>query len=352
MKTLSLLHTKAAAVVMSLALIAAACGDIDDAKKDVVPEGYGILSINVKSGASTKAYTDAIGGDLTVNNLQAIIFDENGNWYDTMDLTGTGNSRSGNKAVPQGKYTVVAVANGTTYDQATAPNLETLRAVRMPLASEKQANGLSRYGESAQVTVGKNGGSTSVAVNLLAFRVTLATITKNLSSSSASVDINAAFLENVWGTSTLSGTVTDFQNKGGRTDYGTGASIKPVISASTAYAKDLTYCSTNPAGHATGFYSYAKAVTNDQFEGPLASGEAFTRMVLVGSWKQTASSTPELVYYPVTIPSPAAGYSYDVKVTITNKGSDDPNKLPTNGALSVNVTISNWNPGDDIDQTF
>ena len=358
MKTLSLLHTKAAAVVMSLALIAAACGDIDDAKKDVVPEGHGILTVNVKSvDTPTKSYTAAIGGDMTARDLQVLVFDARGNYYDKIDAQ----AGKYNKVVPTGNYTVVAVANGKIYNDSNAPTLSTLEAEAMSFVSgsnvnaEAVASGMARYGKS-EATVTANGGTANVTAKILAFRVTLAAA--NIAGDAdGRLTLTNVFLENIYGNCTLGGTVSNFQNIGGRTGY-VAANVPDVISANTAFGGAMTYNTFAAANnHGKGFYSYPKAPASDQFNGPLSEGEAYTRLVLVGTWKQSASAASETVYYPVTIRhdngAPQAGYSYDVTANITKKGSDDPNKpVPAGGGLTVNVDVNGWTAGPDITENF
>ena len=359
MKTLSLLHTKAAAVVMGLLLITAACGEIDDAKKDVVPEGHGILTVNVKSvDTPTKSYTAAIGGDMTARGLQVLIFDERGNFYDAATKD---SDTKYSKTVPTGTYTVVAVANGKTYNDSNAPTLSTLEAEAMSFVSgsgvnaEAVASGMARYGK-GEATVTANGGTANVTAKIMAFRVTLAAA--NITGDAVGrLTLTDVFLENIYGNCTLGGTVSNFQNIGGRTGYA-ASSVPEVISANTAFGGAMTYNTFAAANnHGKGFYSYPKAPAADQFNGPLSENEAYTRLVLVGTWKQSASSASETVYCPVTIRhdsgAPQAGYSYDVTANITKKGSDDPNKpVPAGGGLTVNVDVNGWTAGPDITENF
>lgn len=360
MKKLSLLH-KAAAAVMGVALIASACGEIDNPK--FVDGETGILSVNfnMPGAPATKAFTDPINSDMTARGLQVIVFDANGNFYDVITKD---NSNKYQKEVPAGTYTVVAVANGTQYTDATAPTLSALEAVSMSLAAgadniaEVPASGMARFGKSDPVTVTAAGATANVTAKILAFRVTMAAV--NLTGDAAGrLTLTNCFLENIYGNSTLGGTVSNFKNQGGRTGWGN----QSVLSAAAdAFGGEMTFNTVSAFNdHKKAFYAYQNQAAADNFNGPIAeNGVAYTRLVIAGSWKQSASATAETVYYPITIShdlsqyvAPKGGYSYDVTATISKKGSDDPNKpVPEGAGLNVNVDVAAWAAGPDHNVTF
>lgn len=364
MKKLSLLH-KAAGMVMGVALIASACGEIDE-PKNAVAEGHGILSVQFTDPA-TKAYTEAIGGDLTARGLQVIIFDGNGNFFDVIEK----NNNKYQKEVPVGTYTVVAVANGTAYTDATAPNISTLEGVAMSLEAstnpvaiaEAPASGMARYGKSDPVSVTATGATASINAKLLAFRVTLNAV--NVSGdANGRLTLTNCFLENIYGNSTLGGTVSNFKNAAGRKSgkSTSTAAADFIAAAADAFGGAATFNTVAAMkNHGKAFYAYSNQASADNFNGPMAADKvAYTRLVIAGTWKQSASSTAETVYYPVTIShnatsyaKPLAGYSYDVTVNITKKGSDDPNKpVPDGAGLTVNVDVSSWTAGPDLTGNF
>ena len=350
MKTkLFFLSLAAAALVM-----APACNDV---KTQMEETGKGTLSIEFKTKVDTKASNaDPFADDDEVTTIQAIVFDASGNFYTsiTPTLNATSGKYTGDVVVEAGSYNVAVVVNGeSVYTASTAATLSALRATGVDLGQNSTSTGTVRYGETVSaVTVAA--GSNAVAeitANNIAFRVMVNSLSIDLSSSEASLSITGAFLENIYVNSTYAGTITDFRHPGGRTATGTSPAAA-VITSSSAYTPALTYYSGNPASYAAAFYAYPNAVTSDQFDGPIASGVAETRLVLIGSWKQTATSAAETVYYPVTVPSPAAGYSYDINASIAGKGSDDPNKMPENGTLGVSITVNGWSAGAEIPATF
>ena len=351
MKTKTFLFSLAAMALMALS----ACNEIETPAQELAP-GDGNLVINVLTEPATKAYTDAFSNDTKVTSIQAVIYEKDGsNWKYAANLTPVldGSKYTGSLKMPANDYTVAVVVNGsTTYNATNAATLAALRALTVPLTQNSTSNGTVRYGEGT-VTVTKGGtASASVTAGNLAFRVTVGTVTVSLpaaiTGAGGSLSITGAFLENIYGTCSYSGTITDFKNPGGRADYG-GA----IVTSSTSYGAGLTFSSSNPADHAAAFYSYPNAVTTDNFNGTLTSGQtAKCRLELIGSWKQTSSATAETVYYPITVDAPIAGKSYDITATIASKGSDDPNKEPQNGTLGVDITVGNWTAGGDIEGNF
>lgn len=347
-------------IFLALALSALAFASCDQVGQGALSDERGTLSVTVVTKGATKASnTAAFGNDNALNNLQVVIFDAAGDFYSTLAMSQSAATYSGSVDVPVGTYTVVAVADGTTYGAANAATVSALRARTVSLADMGTSAGMARYGEATAVNVTATGGVAAVNLGILPFRVMVKDVTLALASSEASLSITGAFLSNVFGTSTLSGVSSDFQNIAGRVGYKTGSADPAVVTASTAYAPALTYHSGNPANYAAAFYAFSNPAAADQFTGPIASGVAYTRLVLVGSWKQNASAAAETVYYPVTITSspsvyaaPEGGMSYDVNVTIRNKGSVDPNEPPTNGGLAVTITANGWGAGAEINQTF
>lgn len=369
------------------AVLVAACGtpdieSVSEAKTGSLEVTFSLPGVSTKAGDSSTSQWD---GDETVKNVQLAVFSASGtkpvvaNYYftNTSDgMSGAGVTYENGKfkktfgSLPVGSYDVVVLTNQPQISNPTKETDLTGSGKSITLSSSgikrkdgSTALGVPGYGIASNVSVSQSNtagspAAANVSVSKLPFRVMLKSLTTAIPYGSPTVNINCAYLSNALMTWTASGrgTPSGMANKAGRNG---STLISTSSQAEAAYAdwtvRDISVTNvgnsyTLPDGKKGGFYAFKNGVTeaNDSFNGAFtAETTERTRLVIAASWNGTAC------WYPVTIPSPQAGYTYDVTVVITGMGSTDPNKPVVHGNMAVSVTVNPWNgSGTAISEEF
>lgn len=323
--------------------------------------GEGSMQINFNVPSTTRAA--AVGHEGDLNSVQMLIFDSEGSLYKYHSFSSaeiTAQSATVEK-VMTGSYSVYVVANGPMLDDITS--LAALKATDIPLEQYNDVDeGFVMEGHKEDVTVSSGEtASPSITISRYVSRVTLSSVTNGLAAAYGELTVKNVFLCNVVNTQNLGAdksagnTVANWFNKEGRKDEST-RNASHIIDGSTytASAPELTFASvnspiTNGGSYSAGmrFYAYPNSATTkpDGFHTSFAA----QRTVLTIA----ASFQGKTYYYPVVLTnSPARNTTYDVKVTITGAGSDDPVKPVDNGSIKAEITVQEWADGTSYTETF
>lgn len=323
--------------------------------------GEGSMQINFNVPSATRV--EATGHEADLNSVQMLIFDSEGSLYKYHSFSSseiTAKSATVEK-VMTGSYSVYVVANGPMLDDVTS--LATLKATDIPLEQYNDVDeGFVMEGHKEDVTVSSGEtASPSITISRYVSRVTLSSVTNGLAAAYGELTVKNVFLCNVVNTQNLGAdksagnTVANWFNKEGRKDEST-RNASHIIDGSTytASAPELTFASADSTIANGGsysadmrFYAYPNSATTkpDGFHTSFAA----QRTVLTIA----ASFQGKTYYYPVVLTnSPARNTTYDVKVTITGAGSDDPVKPVDNGSIKAEITVQEWLDGTSYTETF
>ncbi len=368
-----IIHIVGFVAAAAAALAAVACDPVSELP--VAEFGNCSLRVSFTVGdPATKAVSSTAewDGDETVSTVQLMLFkhsDGSRIASFTKDQLTAVTSKQFTKTLSSltvGFYDVLVFVNqptitATTRDAAKATAI-TMSSSAIARKSGTTSLGVPSYGEvlnvelKAENTISNPKGA-SVDVSKLPFRVMLKSLTTAIVNGTPTVNIQSSYLENALMTWTAAGTgnPSGMANKAGRNG---STKVSVASGAEAAYAdwtvRDIsvnnvgnTY--TLPDAKKGGFYAFKNDVTeaNDSFNGAFtAESTERTRLVVAATWDGTQC------WYPVTIPSPQAGYSYDVSLTITGPGSDDPNKPVVHGNIAITVTVTPWTGGEEINATM
>lgn len=278
-----------------------------------------------------------------------------------------------------GTYDIFVMANAKTFDPKDFEQYNLLRAQTITLqdavpgavsGGKSAASGMLMSGMAENIVV-RDGESSvaNVGLDRYAARVRLLTVTGNYSGGPLS-GINPSFggvwLENVrsqWNVA-RSGDATGLVLPAGRLSNGTDAIPQPTDANRRPLAKAVeenyghiyaAYISGSPfSGSWTGSQKVDIGAVMFCLPNSLAEGgdhygpttaDCRTRLVLdiygAADWFKYR-------YYPITIDSPKAGWTYDVRMTFSGRGTDDPNeKYSRDGGISVSVEA--WKEGHSFE---
>lgn len=278
-----------------------------------------------------------------------------------------------------GTYDIFVMANAKTFDPKEFEQYNLLRAQTITLqdavpgavdGGKSAASGMLMSGMAENIVV-RDGESSvaNVGLDRYAARVRLLTVTGNYSGSplaGQNPSFGGAWLENVrsqWNVA-RSGDATGLILPAGRIGNGTDAIPQPTDADRRPLAKAVeenyghiyaAYISGSPfSGSWTGSQKVdigavmfclpnALAESGDHY-GP-TTADCRTRLVVD---VYGAADWFTYRYYPITIDSPKAGWTYDVRMTFSGRGTDDPNeKYSRDGG--INVFVEAWKEGHSFE---
>ncbi|NMB37500.1 MAG: hypothetical protein GX993_05615 [Bacteroidales bacterium] len=323
--------------ILAVAVLFTACNAIEPDNS----EGEGRLKISVKGDIVTKAVTDVVGNEATVNNIQIFIFD--GEICKYYFDNGTALTKTIDK-VQTGTYDLWVVANlGETLSSSVTKSA--LKTKSLTLAQNASTNGFVMSGE-RQIEVKASGTeSVEITISRLVARARLVKVTNNLASGYGPVKIKYVMLDNVVANQNISGTanITTWSNKMGRNAGvkidGVTKSEAPESLLGNPTERNIAIGSSDTP--AFRFYGYANETTEDSTDITTWSARK-TRLVVVA---EIQGST---YYYPVTLPSFRRNTAYDILLTIKNLGSDDPETKPVTDAIDATIVVAPWEDGGEI----
>ena len=326
-----------------------------------VRDGEAEITVNLfcDSGPDTRAvsaYTASKEYETKIDDVQLIVFDENG---DLCSFLNAGTRLSGiSFKVTYGTKEIYAVINGAPLDGYASKSAFLAIATKLEDNKKSGEGGFLMLGHST-VTVSGPSASVSIAVSRLTARVALVGITHELPEAYSTIHVNRAFLANVVGNQNYAGNASPslWYNKDGRADEST-RNAAHVIDGSTylasvpslTYAEietDVPWCETADfSSDPYLFYAYANssAVAPSGFHNPFQPSKTVLVVdVNVGTKRY---------YYPVAIGPLAANTSYTVALTLTEIGSQDPDAPVQKSSLTANITVSGWGTGTVYDETI
>ena len=325
-------------------MLAVSCNDLEKTET-----AGGSLTVKVIEGIATKVAsgTTAETYETQLNSVQILLFDSGGNIYryaNSSSLSDGGSQSFEN--VNAATYTVVAVANAPNLSSVS--NLSALEALSVALGdnSTDAATGFRMYGSTTvNVTAANttsNPASCEVSLSRYTARVKLVRVTNSLPAALGALTVDNVMLINVLTSWNYAGSseASTWGNLAGRKN----GSV--IASAGNATCADLTFNGTgfsvvrgSSAAPDYKFYSFPNGSSSTATGASATEGPV--RLVV------TASFDGRTYYDPGTIPGVARNTSYDVLLTITGPGSDDPNTPVDKGNISATIVVSPWTSGGE-----
>lgn len=318
-----------------------------------------ILNVCIDTGmppAGKSADICTYAYEYAVNSIQLFIYDSDGS------LCAYGSSAEAPDAGLQiitaaGPKTVWAVANAP--DMSGSTEISTLEGIcKYPVMLEENsiAGGFVMAG-SAECTVSPGMTQVSIPVRRFVSRIALRKITSLLPEDYGALAIKNIFLSNVAGSQNLSGTASPaiWYNKAGRADNAADASMIIDGDRYRASCPDLTF---RDAGLEIScgdlfspdipylLYCCPNGNSSDISGWEIPFRERKTRLII------SAAIAGIDCYYPVTIDFPERNSAYTVELSITGRGSADPDTPVLKGEISASVSIQDWKAGDAYNETI
>lgn len=337
------------------AALLVACQPVEPEKT----EEFGSLSINLSSPAApTKADVTPLNCENMINKMRVVVFDNAGNVFKDTQLESPYNSLTINQ-MKVGQYTVCAVANtcaslsSTAGAIASATVLENT-AVSLSDCSTDQNTGFVMYDKKAgvNVTAGTTASQVSLSVTRYPARIRLVSVTNGLPAFKGDLTVKYVMLINGYSTWNIgaSGNPTNAVNAAGR-----NASGNIISSAESADSPNQTFWAVDQElqtithnsatkSYKKSFYSFPNQVESDVTTAGGKGGKM--RLVVVASVGGTT------YYYPVTLTNVERNKCYDVQLTISGLGSEDPNIPVEKGAAAISISVKDWAAGTDYTETI
>ena len=315
----------------------------------------GSLSISVSQSNQTKALTTSFSHENQLNKMRVLVYDSDGNLYKDESLASPFNAAT-IPNVKTGAYSVMALANtcAALSDARTVTSLSGT-AVTLDDCSTTASTGFVMLDNRTGVNVSAGPNATSVNLSVTRFpaRVRLVSVKNALPSSLGILMVKSVMLINGYSSWTLgtTGNPTGSVNPAGRKN-GTGAIIGTADDAdypnhsfrAVPTSEQSIASGTDPRSYSYCFYSFPNRVNADVTGAKQVGGKA--RLVVCASFNNMT------YYYPVTIETLERNTCYDVALIISGAGSPDPNVPVEKGAMSVSITVKDWENGADYSETI
>lgn len=307
-----------------------------------------VTKVDGIDGTVTKASTTELDKEKAMNDIQVLVFKADGT---LVKYLGNSDSKTGVK-LAKGSYTAFAVVNGP--DASSVSTKSALEALTIGLADYNDPSSDFVMGaQSESFTVGDTKVTVAITVDRYVARVNLVSVTNGAAAALGAITINGVMLTNVVANQTVKGdaTAATWYNEYGRPTASV-ATEAAIIDGSTYKADGpaLTWNGTSStvAVGATStlgykFYGYANSATgNDEWSATYAP--SYSRLVVIATLNGTKS------YYPVVLnKNLQRNYTYDITLTITGEGADDPQGEVEKGAVDFTITENPWTDGGDYD---
>ena len=338
------------------AVLLAACQPVEPEKT----EEFGSLTINLTSPATqTKADVTALTCESKVNKMRVMIYNSENNIVKDEVLSSPFNSLSIDK-IKVGQYSVYAIANtcstlSSTPGIAQAPEDLNYKTITLDDCSLNENTGfvMSDSRTSVSVTAGTTPQAVNLSVTRFPARIRLVSVTNSIPDFLGDVTVERAMIVNGYSRWNVvgSGKPSIAVNPAGRN----ATSGEIITTAEQADYASHTFWAvpqtdktiTHSAGTKTYnhcFYSFPNSVTTDVTTSGTGGGKA--RLVVAARVDGT------VYYYPVTFDSLERNKSYDVMLTISGLGSEDPNVPVQKGAAGISITVKDWVAGTDYTETI
>ena len=305
--------------------------------------GEGILKVNLAYEVSPESkaqtdYTEVLDAEKAEKSVSVLVFDKaSGQLNVSKSLSKTSDAFSA--TVPAGEKTVYAVVNGPDLSQITT--ISQLTAMTDDLANTNlAANGLTMIG-SADCTVTADAPATaSITVKRMVGRVVVEKITNKLPEQYGSMTIDAIYLGNANTVQTFAGASSVLANPSGYADANmtqpigknsvTGACVDylyrglatNILCNESNTDKQYLYCQPNSTSPLTTVYILAT----------IGGIQYYYNIPLTGTVK--------------------ANYTYSIKATISNLGTDKPDGTLVKGTINASIIVAGWAAGEDYNTEF
>ncbi len=351
-------------LLASAALVAAAsCVRMpqDEAAVSVNHENKGTGTLSVKVNQDFPAtrgmseFAEEHDYEKKINTLEILVFDKRTgdiHGYLKVPVTrdGTSEAASGQEQDMSGAVSgTLNVIAGEKDVWAVVNSKEDLSAVtdrddflKLPIVLENNSTdaseGFVMAGTTAGTVVVTAGGQADAEITVERFtsRIALVKVNNRLPAGYGELVISDVFLSNVVANQNLAGNaeIHDMYNEKGMVgESRIGFGVSGTCPLLTHYSSDIKVASGGSQTPNVCLYSY-----------PNDDDANRTRIIL------TATIDEKDFYYPVEIPSLARNASYDVNVTISGFGVDDPDQKIEKGSIEFTVTPKEWDMGDAIEK--
>lgn len=335
-----------------IALAAATLCSCNKTEVKQLPEGYGTVSIKIRSDELLTKSSGKTVAESKIKKLEiASVFDdgtiERHFIYDpneTPDFT---------MDIKAGHRTLWVVANGPYIGMART--VDDILAYEADLATyHKGYFGFCMIGSSEVNIVPGVMNECEVDISHICSKVTLKEVHSELAANLGEITLDYAMLVNVSSRRTLGGQAIDtsWYNKMGRADEspqdsthiidgnnylatGEAVTFSPYTGKHTLIQKE-----TNRQEHS--FYCYPNPAEDDVIGFTPTFTPRQTRLVLA------ATIDGKQYFYPITMPDLLPNKSYDICLNIYEIGSDDPDIPVEKGSAELTVNISQWDFDEKI----
>ncbi|MGM9742792.1 MAG: fimbrial protein [Candidatus Cryptobacteroides sp.] len=265
-------------------------------------------------------------GEKAVNSVQVFVFREDG----ALDAYTKSNSSSGIKlSCTTGKRHVYAVVNAP--DLNNVKSKSELEASRT-LLTDNAAGGFVMAGSDVKDITAQS--SIEISVKRFVSRVAVGSITANFTSDAyrnMNFTLKRIYMINVAGNTSYDATeapdvwLNPLKWESGNADalLGTG-DLNTLLASGTPYSPDQV------------FYVYPNSTGSDPSDDSFPRCTRLVLETLLGE---------KTYYYSVKIPSVGRNKKYNVNVTITRPGSEDPGKDISSSECTFSVKVEEWEDG-------
>ena len=358
----------------ALVALAASCNKLAQSENVTVisqDEGMHEVPIYLSTGdAETRAVssTDVLSdADIPAGTVYAYIFTNETN----SKLIFQGYITNGDKvSISQFKaYNIYVIcgAKNIEDDLAALKTVDDIRSYELQLSDMAKTEGtyatpiLFMYGE-ASIAKGAESIDVTVTRRVCRIRLVSVTQTEEFKAYAGTMKVKYAFLSNVVSNFYVKTQGTNYtaayKNKMGRQDQdGTQTPNKSLIinSAEKAYAPTWTFLSSSTSISSWKTYCFPSNYHGGAKEpagwiSPYTDYSGQDTMLVLAA---TFGDDTTVYYYPINLNrynggtrSLGANYSYDITVTISNYGSDEPNQVFKKNSVKANITVSDWGGGE------
>lgn len=358
-------HLSAAVMATAALALLVSCNKIAEDGPVAFPEsapaqsGTVLFRIDGCNAPATKAPDQtATAAESAVSDVQILVFDSNGN---TASYISAGTSTTATARLRQGAYTARAVVNGP--DLSGIKNASSLDAVGIALGSWNSPSSDFVMGDASAsaLTVQMNRETVvDMTVGRFVSRVRLVKVSNGCPAALGGIVLKRAFLSNVVCNQNLGGTAapSDWSNMYGRSNVSNQDSVIDG-SSFTASPAELTFWGWNGGATIAPGLSISPALSFYSY--PDSSSDA------VKAWKSTFTATATRLVivaevngtdfcYPVALPGTVRNCTYDVSVSITGEGLDDPQGDPAilreKGTVKASITVAPWSAGTEYNLEY
>lgn len=321
MKRVILFAAAAAMVLLT------SCNKEKDAPVQVEQKGKVEVFFSISGDAATRAVGNTYTNESKVNDLQILVFNEDGSLADYKDA---GASMATALLTSSGRKTVWAVVNGKSLANVTS--LDALLSTTTDLADNETDSFLMSGFIQTELT---DGATVGITVKRHVARVSIGKISAAFKSSlmaGKTLKIKGIYLINVAGDHNFgfTGNPAVWYNKLGHSD----ASVDPLVY--DAVTAEVSESAAYEVEHA--FYPYPNPIVDDDHTSPWTPRHTILDIEV--------ELDGETGWYPIVLPQIERNKTYSInEVVLTRRPSSEPYIPVETGETTVSVNVSEWELG-------